>query len=66
MTIEASVYIPVIIILLFYVLYIGIGFYQNSKTEGADPVIGELDIVQEFYNYQVIGEVGEEIFGDKS
>ncbi|MGN1155630.1 MAG: TadE/TadG family type IV pilus assembly protein [Agathobacter sp.] len=63
-TVEASIYIPLFLFLIMNVLSLGIVFFQESRTREENTAIQELDIVQEFYNYQILGEIGEEIWND--
>ena len=64
-TIEASFYVPIILFLMMNVLSLGIHFFQESREREENKRIQELDIVQEFYNYQILGEIGEEVLGDQ-
>lgn len=63
-TVEATIYIPLFLFLIMNVLSLGIVFFQESRTREENTAIQELDIVQEFYNYQILGEIGEEIWND--
>ena len=63
-TIEASIYVPVMLMLFMTVLSSGICFFEESKEREENRAITELDIVQEFYVYKMLGEIGEEVFGD--
>lgn len=63
-TVEASVYVPVVLFLIMNVLTVGIDFFQESRNREENKSITELDIVGEFYNYQVLGEIGEELWDD--
>lgn len=65
-TIESAVYIPIIIFLFFQTIDIGIDYWQTSKEREVKSVLLELDIVQEFYGYQILEEVGKELEDDKS
>ena len=60
-TIEASIYIPILLFLIANVLSIGIHFFQEAKGRSENPEIKCLDIVKEFYNYQILEEIKEEI-----
>ena len=60
-TIEASIYIPMILFLIANVLSIGIHFFQEAKERRENPEIESLDIVKEFYNYQILDDIKEEI-----
>lgn len=63
-TIEASIYVPIVLFLIMNVLSAGIYFFQESRMKEANVAIESLDIVQEFYNYQILGEVGKEVQND--
>ncbi|MBQ8626443.1 MAG: hypothetical protein IJ419_09825 [Agathobacter sp.] len=63
-TVEAVIWIPILIFIIMTALRIGIGFFQESATREVYPELKKLDIVTEFYNYQIIGEIGKEIFDD--
>lgn len=63
-TIEASIWISSILFMMMGVLELGIDFYQRSKEREPSAYLQELDIVEEFYNYQVLKEVGEEWLDD--
>ena len=63
-TIEASIYVPVLLMLVMTVLSAGIHFFQESKVREDELEARELDIVQKFYTYEILGEIGEEVFGD--
>ena len=65
-TIEAAIYIPIILGLLFFSLHMGIEYWKKSKEREVSAVLRELDIVQEFYGYQIMGEIGKELFDDES
>jgi len=42
----------------------GISFFQDSMNRENSSKLQQLDIVSEFYNYQILKEVGEEIRND--
>jgi len=64
-TIEASIWCPLLLSMAAYVLQGGIGLYQEIKENRFfREEIEELNIVQEFYNYQILKEVMEEITDD--
>ncbi len=63
-TIEATIYVPVMLMLFMTVLSSGICFFEESKVREENRAITGLDIVQEFYVYKILGEIGEEVFGD--
>ena len=63
-TIEASVYVSLTMFIMVAALSMGIDFYQESRKREESVSLMELDIVQEFYTYRVLGEIGEEVLGD--
>lgn len=65
-TIEAAIYIPIILFMLFQSVEIAIDFLQKSRQREVCESLQELDIVKEFYGYQIIDEVRKEIEDDKS
>lgn len=64
-TVEASIYIPLILFIVMHVLVMGIDFFQESRNREISERIQKLDILREFYNYQILGEIGEELTDDK-
>ena len=60
-TIEAAIYIPIVLFVLFQSVTIGIDFFQESKTREVNTKLLELDLVQEFYKSQVFAEAWEEV-----
>lgn len=65
-TIEAAIYIPIIMFMLFQALEIAIDEWQESKEREVCEALLEIDIVKEFYGYQILEEIGKEIENDKS
>lgn len=63
-TIEAAIYIPIILFFICQTLQISIDFWQESRDRAVNKKLERLDIVQEFYNYQITEEIGKEIFDD--
>ena len=63
-TIEASVYIPLIMFIMMQVLSIGVYYFQDSRCREMDSEIKGLNIIREFYNYQILEEVGKEVIDD--
>lgn len=63
-TVEAAIVIPLLIFTIMTALQMGIRFFQESATREVYPELEKLDIVEEFYYYQIIEEVGEDIFDD--
>ncbi len=65
-TLEAAIYIPMIIFLLFQSIQMGIDYWMNSREREINEVLRDLDVVQEFYGYQILEEIGKELEDDKS
>lgn len=65
-TVEASFLLPMGMFLMIGVLQMGIDFYQESRAQVTPVLLEELDVVDRFYAYQILEEVGEEILGDES
>lgn len=60
-TIEAAIYIPIVLFVMFYSIEIGIDFWQESKERSVATYLQELDVTQEFYIYQIMDEAMREI-----
>ena len=60
-TLEAAIYIPMILFMLFGALDIGVHYWQKSRERIVSQEVLNLDIVQEFYGYQVLEEIGKEL-----
>lgn len=63
-TVEAAVYIPIILFMLFHSLDIAIDFWQESREREISKQMEELDCVKEFYGYQILDEIRKEIRDD--
>ena len=63
-TIEAAIYIPIILFMLMQTLDIAIDEWKESKERKIYVGLAQLDIVSEFYGYQILEEVQEEIEDD--
>lgn len=63
-TIEAAIYVPIILFVLVQSLQIAINFWQESREREINQCLQELNIVAEFYGYQMLGEVMEEMKND--
>lgn len=63
-TIEAAIYIPIILFIMCQTLQIAIDYWQDSRDREVNRVLQELDIVKEFYSYQIMDEIGKEIADD--
>ena len=60
-TIEAAVWVPLLLMVVFTSLEMGLNFYQEIKNMTYSQKTQSLDIVQEFYNYQVLEEIIQEV-----
>ncbi len=63
-TVEAAIWVPIMVFMVMGTVQIGITFFQESVKRESYSDLVQLDIVQEFYNYQIIGEIGEELLDD--
>lgn len=63
-TVEAAIWVPIMVFMVMGTVQIGITFFQESVKRESYSDLVLLDIVQEFYNYQIIGEIGEELLDD--
>lgn len=63
-TVEAAIWVPIMVFLIMGTIRIGIYFFEKCMTREGCEVLRELNIVQEFYNYQILGEIKEEIEDD--
>lgn len=63
-TVEAAIYIPIILFMLFQSIGIGIDFWQASRSREVCSQLRELDCVKEFYAYQILDEIGKELKND--
>ena len=65
-TIEAAVWVPVFLLVVFLALQTGLTLYQEIRETDFCEKTKKLDIVQEFYNYQILNEVIQEVDNDQS
>lgn len=63
-TIEAAVWVPLLMLTVLLSLETGIKLYQEIRNHKYSEKIESLDILQEFYNYQVLEEVVQEVEDD--
>lgn len=63
-TIEAAVWVPLLMLTVLLSLETGIKLYQEIRNRKYSEKIESLDILQEFYNYQVLEEVVQEVEDD--
>ena len=60
-TLEAAIYIPIIMFLLLGSMDLGIQYWQRSREREINQELQDLNILQEFYGYQILEEVGKEL-----
>ena len=58
-TIEASIYVPMILWLLLLTMQSAISFYQQSVEREVYVGLEDMQVISEFYTYQIIKEIGE-------
>ena len=58
-TIEASIYVPMILWLLLLTMQSAISFYQQSVHREVYAGLEDMQVISEFYTYQIIKEIGE-------
>lgn len=63
-TIEAAIYIPIILFMMCQTLQLALGFWQECKEREINECLQEINIVKEFYNYQILEEIGKEFMDD--
>ena len=63
-TIEAAIYIPLVLFLFFQSIELSLDFWMRSKEREVMQELKELDAVKEFYGYQIIEEVEKEFEDD--
>ena len=61
---EAAVYIPIVLFMLFHSLDVAIDFWQESRERQICVQLEEFDCVESFYRYQMLDEIREEIEDD--
>lgn len=65
-TVEAAFYVPMLIFIMITALQNGINFLEECREREIYHGLTDLDLVSEFYNYQSIEEVEEEMQNDQS
>lgn len=65
-TVEAAIYLPIILFMLIQTVKISIDYLQESRERKVNMMIQDLDVVSEFYGYQIIDDIGKEIMDDQS
>lgn len=58
-TIEASIYVPMILWILLLTMQSAISFYQQSVHREVYAGLEDMQVISEFYTYQIIKEIGE-------
>lgn len=59
-TIEAAIWIPVLLSVFLLSLKTGLSIYSEIVHTGYSNQVKQMDMIQEFYNYQVLGEIIQE------
>ncbi|MEE1079237.1 MAG: hypothetical protein UIC64_09360 [Agathobacter sp.] len=62
-TLEASVYIPIVIFVMAIAMRLCIVLYQEIRDEREQDEVVNMWVVDEFYTYKLVGKFGEEIEG---
>lgn len=65
-TVEAAIYLPIILFMLIQTVKISIDYLQESRERKVNMMIQDIDVVSEFYGYQIIDDIGKEIMDDQS
>lgn len=65
-TIEAAVWVPIFLMMIAMVLKIGIMLYTEVAKSDYHETLQNMDMVQEFYNYQILEEIIQEVTDDQS
>lgn len=63
-TVEAALYMPLIMSVLFIPLLFAMDTWREGTKREIAYEIQALDVVKEFYGYQVLGEIREETKDD--
>lgn len=64
-SIEAAIYVPIVLFVLFNSISIGINFWQQSMSRSINEHLKDLDVVKEFYMYQIADEVVGDVVNDR-
>ena len=65
-TIEAAVWVSLLLMMIAMALKSGIFIYTEIVNKGQNEKLQKIDIVQEFYNYQILEEIIQEVTDDQS
>ena len=60
-TVEAAIYIPFLLFIFFGSIEIAIQEWKESKEREISESLQELDMVEEFYAYQILEALGKEL-----
>lgn len=60
-TVEGAIIIPIFIFMLAIVMKMGLLLYQEIKTDTSYETATDMWLVDDFYNYQVVKEVVDEL-----
>ena len=63
-TIEAAIWVPILLGALIWGIRIGILYYQEISQMRTLPLIQELNLREEFYQYQIFEEIIGEFADD--
>ena len=60
-TVEGAIIIPIFIFMMAVVMKMGLLLYQEIKTDTSYETATDMWLVDDFYNYQVVKEVVDEL-----
>ena len=63
-TIEAAVWVSLFLMMITMALKGGIGIYTSIAHREGNEKLQKMDVVQEFYNYQILDEIIQEATDD--
>lgn len=63
-TVEASYILPIYLCAVLFALRTGIAFFEEARTRSEIQELKRLNVVEEFYNYQILEEIIEEVKDD--
>lgn len=63
-TVEGAIWIPILWMIVMWVLRIAVGLVESSIQREKNALLESVDVVKEFYGYQILEEVGEELEND--
>ena len=65
-TIEISILLPILFFVFAMVIRESIGFYEESLNREVSGYLLNQDLVEQFYEYQILEEIGGEILDEES